>query len=382
MNNKTKKIIIFIVSAVICICTVAIAFLPSAESEKKDFLTMVVPEISVIEAAVIQDRMSMTLMGEMLPEWESCITSKVEGEITFLSTQLKEGNIVKKGELLVSIEDSAYRLGVSEAELRLSQAKLGLLREKNEADEALLNWKASGIPGVPESSLVLRKPHVRAAEKEVEAASDNLKRALRELEYTKIRSPIDGLVVKRSVSKGSTVFPGNEIVVIYGIEKGIVPVSLSIKQWRTLPDDLSETEVTLIEPESNTMWNAKVARDGQRIHRDTRQRQLFIEIDKPLQKHVPLLPGTFLRVSITGKNIENIIRVPESALTRKGELWLVTEDQTLLSAKVSPLFRKAGVVCIKKPETGDKIAGFIAIAPNSSFVNGRKVSPRKITKEL
>ncbi len=382
MTSKIKKLIVFILSAVICISVIFTALSQSSESEKKTEIISVISEVSVIETTVTQGRMSMALMGEMLPEWESNISSKVEGEITFISPLLKEGTIVKKGELLVSIENSAYRLSVSEAELRLAQAKLTFLREKNEAAEALSNWESSGLTGLPDSPLVLRKPYVIAAEKEVEAALDNLERALRELEYTQVRSPMRGLVVRRSVSKGTTLFPGNEIAVIYGVEKGIVRVNLSMKQWRMLPENVLETEVVLTDSESNNKWTAKVARDGQRIHRETRQRQLFIEIEKPLEKHVPLLPGTFLTINLTGKNIENIVKVPESSLTKKGDVWLVTEEQTLLSIKVSPLFRKAGVVYIEKPDTGNNSTYYTAVAPNSSFINGRKVLPKRITKEL
>ncbi len=381
MRFKNKKIIIFIISSVFCVSVVYFILSQRPGIPEKEMIVSVVPQVSVIETGAVTERLSVELMGEMLPEWESSITSKVEGEITFLSHSLKEGEIVKKGELLVSIENSAYRLGVSEAELRLAQAGLLLLREKNEAAEALSNWKTSGLKGTPDSPLVLREPYVKAAEKEMEAASDNLNRALRELEYTQIRSPFKGLVVRRTVSKGGTVFPGNEIAVIYGIDKGIVPVNLSMNQWKILSENLLETEVMLIDPESNNKWNAIVARDGKRIRRETRQRQLFIEIEKPLEQSVPLLPGTFLTVSLTGKKMENIVTVPESSLTRRGEIWLVAENQTLVSKKVCPLFRKAGVIYIENPATKDEGSHFIAAAPNSSFVNGRKVSPKRIKKE-
>ncbi len=382
MNFNKKKIIIFVLTGVICISIISIVLLPSPDSESKELTKTVVPEVSVIEAAKTEGRMSMKLMGEMLPEWETSITSRVEGEITYLSPRLKEGNIVKKGELLVRIENSAYRLGVSEARLRMAQAKLSLLREKNEAEEALSSWKTSGLKGKPDSPLVLRKPYVAAAEKEVQAAQDSLNRAHRELEYTEIRSPINGLVVKRSVSIGATLFSGNEIAVIYGVDKGTVSVFLSMKQWDMLPENLTETEVILSCPVSKTEWIAKIVRDGRVIQKKTRQRQVFIEIDKPLEQKAPLLPGTFLNVNLTGKRIENLLEIPESALTRKGAVWFVTKDETLLSVKATILFRHNGSVFIEYPETKERSVNGVAIAPNSSFVNGRKVLPGKVRKEI
>lgn len=375
MNIRKRKITLFILAAIICSAFIVIVFLPNSDSEKNESVKVLIPEVSVIEATTTQNRISMSLMGEMKSEQESIVTSRVEGEITFLSNRFKEGVIVKKGELLAKIENSAYRLGVSEAELRLSQAELELLREKNEADEALLNWKNSGLKGAPDSPLVLRKPYVAAAEKEVTAASDNLKRALQELAYTEIRSPVNGIIVIRSVSIGGAVFAGNEIAVIYGVDKGVVTVNLNMKQWGMLPANIIDTEVTLVQTDTNAKWPAAISRVSKRIIQETRQRQLFIEIDKPLQKETPLLPGTFLTVKLTGKTMKNSIRIPESALTRKGEVWFVSDEEKLFSVKAEPLYRNAGEVCIQKPEVKDKYFPYIAIAPNSSFVNGRKVQP-------
>ncbi len=350
MKNKKKKILIFITTVLIAVILIVLNF--SSKNEEKKIVeteTVSIP-VSVLDIKPDSYRASLTLLGEVVPQWQTMIRTQVNGQIIFLSPRFREGEIVEKDEILIRIEDYQYRANVAEAELRLINAEISLLNEE----------------------LSQRKQFMEAAQKEVDAAKIYLDLVKNELEKTIIRAPYRGIIVERSINKGEVLFAGGDVAMLYGIDKSTVSISLNSFQWEMLPEDFNEIEVTLIDSESNHKWNAHVSREGQRLKRESRLRPLYIEIKNPLQLDPPLLSGTFLNVRLKGRLINELLEIPGSALTKVGYIWFI-KDGRLQSLKADPIFRENNNVYIKRSENiPDPI--LIANAPNSAFIDGMSVT--------
>lgn len=330
--------------------------------------------VSVIEVNPQTYPAVIHALGEAVPLWQTTLKSQVDGAIVFLSDNLHTGQIVRKGELLLQLEKSHYMLQLAEAESRVAASRVSLLVEEQEAQDARKNWEQAGIGGSPSSPLVLRSPHLKAAQKDMEAAKASLDFATTQLGYTDIKAPYDGVVMQRFVNPGHTLLAGEEVVTLYALSSIEVGIKLDQTQWKLLPDSKKQAKVTITDRELGATWIGRIDRSARHISSDSRLRALFIRVDQPLDKSPPLLPGAFVKVTLVGKEVENLLEIPEPALTKQGLVWFVDEHDRLYSLRCEPVFYGEGVVYITRPDSG---AGNLRVvtAPNSSFINGLLVVP-------
>jgi membrane fusion protein, multidrug efflux system len=154
------------------------------------------------------------------------IRSQISGYL--LKVDFKEGDEVKKGDLIAEIDPRPY-------EATLAQAKGNLAR-----DQALLKGaqvdltRYQGLAAqnaVPRQTLDTQVALVAQDQGTVEADTATVKSAEVNLQYTRILSPLDGRVGLRQVDQGNYVTPGdaNGIVVITQLQ----PISVLF----TVPED-------------------------------------------------------------------------------------------------------------------------------------------------
>jgi RND family efflux transporter MFP subunit len=369
---KNNRLIVFVAVAALCsfAATAALYSKPAPESAVKhpDITPQGMP-VSVQWTTPASRPAVITALGEVVPVWQSTIKARVEGPVVYISSRLEAGNRVKAGELLVRIDHSNLQMQVSDARSLLAEARIEQLREKQEAREARLNWKRAGITGEPASTLVLRGPQLEAVQSSVEARQAALAFAETQLGYTEIRAPYDGVIIGRSVNPGETLFVGDEVFTLFGMQSVEVSVHLDADQWDLLGEMNGRTPVRLVSLQQGTVWQAHVVRDSHHLDRESRLRTLYLRVDRPLSQTPPLLPGSFVRAEITGRSIPDLVCIPETALTQKGRVWLVDDDSRLQSRAAQPVFYGEGVVYIRHPEPSLQQLR-VAVTPNTSYANG------------
>lgn len=312
--------------------------------------------------------------GEVVPLWKTTIKSQVDGQVVFFADKLRVGEIVKQGELLVKVEKSAFEMQVADAKNRLASAQVDLLKEEREASHAHWNWSQSKTKGKPKSPLVLHKPQIQAARAELKAAQVALVRAQTLLKYTEIRAPFDGVVMQRMINQGETLFTGGEVAVIYGMDTVEVGVHLDEDQWALLPENIGDAGVRLFDHERNLSWKAEVVRASRHLARDSRLRTIFLQVKRPLEQTPPLLPGTFVQAEIIGRELPDLLCIPEPALTKQGIVWFVEHENRLQPRRLEPVFYGEGIVYINaSSDMAHPIR--VAVYPNSSFVSGLLIQP-------
>jgi RND family efflux transporter MFP subunit len=301
--------------------------------------------------------------------------SRVEGQVVFVSERLETGSPVEEGELLVRLEQSGFRLRVAEAENRLAAAEISLMREEREAKDARENWHHSGIEGEPASPLVLREPQLAAARSDVKAARASLSYALTMLGHTEIRAPFAAVVVRRNINPGEMVFEADKVATLFGTGSVEIKVSIDSDSWLMLPELIGEAEATIYDTGQSASWQADVVRKSYHLDEESRLRTLILQVHHPMDQTPPLLPGTFVKVEITGRQVPHLLQIPESALTIQGLVWFVDHDRRLQKYHLDPVFYGKGVVYIPAPETTEKSPLLVAVFPNSGFINGQVVQP-------
>jgi len=150
-----------------------------------------------------------TTSGTFISDERVEIASRISGFIRELP--VREGEVVKKGQAIVTIDPTEVQSNISEAEARLTQAK----RKAVEAEAEYQRHK-----NLYEQKLIaeqlFRKVELQhqLAQEDLRVAQSSLDQAQSFLEYARIKSPVTGVVVEKFKQAGDLTTPGATILAI------------------------------------------------------------------------------------------------------------------------------------------------------------------------
>jgi membrane fusion protein (multidrug efflux system) len=181
VSNIASKLLLLIV---------LLTFLSSCKKE-------VVPnsnplEVEVIEVLQQDVRLESEYTGQTFGQSDIQINPRVDGVIESLN--FKEGSIVKKGELLYTIDPLQIQTRVSQAQGALAEAQASLSKTKSDLD---MVEPLAKINALSQRELIAAKEAYNASLARMRASSASLENARIELSYCKITAPITGLIGMR-----------------------------------------------------------------------------------------------------------------------------------------------------------------------------------------
>ncbi len=337
------------------------------------------PAVSVVTVQSGSYNAQVTAYGAASPHFELTLTAQVTGQVGRLASNFEAGSQLKKGDAIVFLEGSDYQAQVAATKKNLSDARLILLEEERAALQAKAEWEASGIEGEPASALVLRQPQLAAAKAAVTKAEADLVSARKNLNKTRILAPFNALVVQRHISPGSYLQAGAPVATLYSTDRVEIAVSLSAEDWVKLPEvavlNSGQWPVALSHVQNGQQWRGRILRAQHHLDASTRQRGLILALDHPLDSDPPLLPGTFVKATIPGRRLENLWKLPGSALSQRGEIWYVQAGNTLSSFPAKPLFNDGDVIFVSVPDTLKGREQNVLVHPLNSYLVRMRVNP-------
>jgi HlyD family secretion protein len=164
-----------------------------------------------LESAVIAS-------GSIRPHRRVDIQSDIMGRI--IELRVREGQFVRKGDVLLRIDPTQYeaavqraRAGVSESQSREAQVRANTLQAQRALERARQLAASGGLVTrqtleEAETHEKVQKELLRAAEFNVEMARAALNEDLERLAKTVIRAPMDGIVTRLNVDEGETAIVG------------------------------------------------------------------------------------------------------------------------------------------------------------------------------
>ena len=309
-----------------------------------------VVELSKVAQTTIVETVSAT--GKIQPEIEVKISSEVSGEI--IALPIKEGQQVKKGDLLVRINPDLYESGVNRSVASMSTTKAGLSQADAQVKEAKANYDRNkklfekGIISKSEWDRIVSAYEVAVANKQssyyqVQSASATVTEAKDNLGRTTIYAPADGTVSLLNVELGERVLgtqqmAGTEILRIANLnnmevevdvnENDIVKVNIGDsanievdaylkREFKGIVTSISNSASATLTADQVTNFKVKV-----RILKESYQDLLE---GKP-ENFSPFRPGMTATVDIITKRKENITAVPISAVVIKDDTTSVKKD--------------------------------------------------------
>ena len=212
---KPKKIIIIIISIIVVLGLIWYFFMRN--KEQPVVLTTESAEIGAISTSV-------TATGTIQPVDTVIVGTQVSGTVSALYADFN--STVKKGQLLAELDKTLIQATVDQAKASLAQAQSNQTYQAANYKRQQLLYETGSISRA-EYDLALNTYQVAKAN--VNNTKAQLRAAERNLSFTQIYSPIDGVVLGRSVSIGQTVAASFNTPTIFTIAKDITKMQVQAK---------------------------------------------------------------------------------------------------------------------------------------------------------
>jgi len=371
MSKKTTYILVG-VAVLVIVALVSLSKMGLLGSKE------LIAEVEVAKANEITIIETVSATGKIQPEIEVKISSEVSGEI--IALPIKEGQVVKKGDLLVKINPDLYTSGYNRTVAGLSQTKAGLSQADASFNEAKASYDRNktlfdkGIISKSEwdkavSAYESAKANKQSAYYNVRSASATVSEAKDNLGRTTIYAPADGTISMLNVELGERVLgtqqmAGTELLRVANLnnmevevdvnENDIVKINVGDsakvevdaymkKQFKGLVTSISNSASTTLTADQVTNFKVKV-----RILKESYQ---DLVLGKPAS-YSPFRPGMTATVDIITKRKEKVIGVPISAVVIKTDTIpvkkIVVEDEAADQTIKSKSDKKMECVFVKK----------------------------------
>jgi membrane fusion protein (multidrug efflux system) len=261
-----------------------------------------------VQTAPVTD--TVTAAGTLSAHESVVLRPEIDGRIVSLS--FKEGQVVKKGEVIVKLDDAEQRAAVVAAEANLKLAESRFRRSEELAGKGFISQQA-----LDEARANLDV--IRARVREVRVV----------LERTVIRAPFTALAGLRKVSPGAYVKKGDDIVELAAIDQ----LNLDVRVPEVyLPLVKIGQPVTLtVDALTGQSFAGKVYAMEPVVDLATRGALVRARIPNPSGR---LKPGMFARVAADLGSRPHAVVVPEQAVLPKGNktfIYKVVEGKAVLT---------------------------------------------------
>ena len=289
---------------------------------------------------------SVESQGNVSPHTETTLVSEISSVVIGVSPKFVAGGFFKEGELLLKLDPADYEVGVQQSRANVLTMKARLALEEAQAEQAKKEWDMSGRPRSAAPSIALRTPYLEEARANLLFAEADLKKAERKLSLTVIRAPYDGMVKEKLVDIGQYVTTGTQVARTFAVDFAEVRLPLTDQDiaYLDLPkpatsspaQDATGPLVDLLGVIGGIeyRWQARLVRTEGVIDQLTRVHYAVARIADPYalnnQNGRPPLPvGSFVKASIQGISLKNVIAVPMQAVRSMDQVLVKDSDDRL-----------------------------------------------------
>lgn len=329
-QSKASRLPLFILSALL-ICLVAYVQWPKTDNKQGRFQRVVTVKTAPVIDAEFSDEFEA--LGTSIANESVIITSQrsdiVEGVF------FNDGDVVKKGQILVELRKEAELANVRElqANLKESSAQLTRYNELRKQDVASV-------------------AQLEEQQAKTESIQARLRNSQAQLAKLSIKAPFDGQLGFRNVSVGSSVKNGDMITSLDDLST--IKVDFFIPEQFLSTINVKQTINARNVAYPGVIFKGEVSSISPRL--DTKTRMVKVRALLP-NKAGKLRPGMLMSITIKRK-IEHVLQLPESAIIpfEDSHFVFVNNDGVAVRTPVVIGRRKPGIVeVISGVELGEKV---------------------------
>lgn len=287
-------------------------------------------EVVVDNPHMEQVNVSAESTGRVEAQYSIDVIARVSGFL--LKKYFKEGDFVKKGQLLFQIDPREYQLSVNNSRTAVNQYQALYTNAQQEWHRANALVKEDLISRSDVDSSLAARNQNKAL---LDSANQQLELAKVNLSYTSIRSPIDGRIGKVNITEGNYVTAtSGSLVNIASVSPVYVSFSLKGDDFVKLlkaSDEFKDVEVKVQFGDGS--WYDKVGTVNfvdNKIDKDSGSVQMRATFDN---EKGWLVPGAYMKVKLTAPKTVEFMTVPQACA--KGDamsgyyVWAVQDNKAV-----------------------------------------------------
>lgn len=287
-------------------------------------------EVVVDNPHMEQVNVSAESTGRVEAQYSIDVIARVSGFL--LKKYFKEGDFVKKGQLLFQIDPREYQLSVNNSRAAVNQYQALYTNAQQEWNRANALVKEDLISRSDVDSSLAARNQNKAL---LDSANQQLELAKVNLSYTSIRSPIDGRIGKVNITEGNYVTAtSGSLVNVASVSPVYVSFSLKGDDFVKLlkaSDEFKDVEVKVQFGDGS--WYDKVGTVNfvdNKIDKDSGSVQMRATFDN---EKGWLVPGAYMKVKLTAPKTVEFMTVPQACA--KGDamsgyyVWAVQDNKAV-----------------------------------------------------
>ena len=312
---KKKTYIIIGVVAIVAL----LAYMMFGGKEEKP-VTYVTQEV---KPAIITT--SVTATGTIEPVTSVTVGTQVSGIVAHLYVDYN--SVVKKGQVIAELDKTNLMSELASAKANLASVRSNLQYQKSNYERYNTLYQKGLISA---NDFEQARLSYEQAQQQVRTASESVRKAQTNLGYATITSPIDGVVLSKSVEQGQTVAASFNTPELFTIAQDLTNMQVvadideadigEVREGQRVsftvdayPDDTFEGRVTQVRQEATTESNVVTY-------------QVVISAPNASMK---LKPGLTANVTIYTMEVSNVLAVPSKALKFVPNEKMLTEEQSI-----------------------------------------------------
>jgi len=330
-------------------------------SEPKKQVAPPAPAVSVYQVKTQEIGRYREFVARTEASQEAHLRARVEGEL--VERNFREGSIVKKDQVLLKIDPSAYQAELTSAQADLSSRKSG-------EDNAIRNLKRAkeliGDGYISQSDFDRLTTEESQAKAAVASAQAVVEKAELNLSYTIITAPFTGRVGKVNYNVGNVVGPTSDILatltltdpmyVNFQVEEDVYISHLQEQRSNNNSKSLA-ADISLRLPN-----NSEYPEKGVFDFADTKIEQGMGTIELRATFANPngiIIPGLFVTLVLESQDKESMVLVPQAAVqeNQQGKFVLVVDNKNIVAQRHVFLGRRLNAMWVveKGLELGEKV---------------------------
>lgn len=343
--------------------------------------------VNAVPLAFQEETPQLVVFGEVLSRNSLEVRAASGGTLMELAPEFVEGGHVDAGQLLARFDPTRAErelaraqadLADAEAEIGQADSALVLAQDDLEAGQAQLDLRERGLERqqnlaqrgtgtaalVEEAELTLvtvqqamvtRRKAVEEAKARIDLAATNLERAKlavqdaqRDLEDTEIYAPFSGTVSEVSVAAGGLVSANEKIATLIDPDQLEVAFRVSTPQYARLLDPQGGLLSKPVEASIDVIGGGISAtgvltRASAAVGEGQSGRVIYASLDQAFG----FKPGDFVTLKVEEPVLEDVARIPASAINASGEVLLIGSDDRLQDIQVEVLRAQGDDVLIR-----------------------------------
>lgn len=324
-KKSKKKLFIFGGLGVLLLVVLLLVIFSGSKEE------IVVVQTEKVEKRNITQVVSAT--GKINPVYQVKISAEATGEVVDLP--VREGDVVRKGQLLLRIKPDNYEAQKNSADARLAQSKSSLSATKAQLDKVESDYKriqelaqkklASDSELENAKSTYLQTlGNYEAMKSGVTQAEASLKDAITNLNKTIVYSPLNGTISKRDIDLservlGSGFSPGTEMLTVADLSK--MEATVNVDENDVVLISVGDTAKIHVDAFTDKTFNGVVTQIGNSAitqglgtQDEVVNFEVKILIINPENK---IRPGMSCDADIQTEKKENVLSVPIQSVTAR-----------------------------------------------------------------